>query len=206
MRKSVPVLVLAAVCILGYVAKARAQVMLPAVPRTVTVSENGFVTTYATRSDGSYAMARQIQKPDGIHPYLEIHFIRDRKVVGVRGDLKEIQTSSFPPDSPTGSGLNLRNPATGCKQPYAGRIMGDVEMVGEETLLGYRVIHLRYRRDGRDQWFAPDLGCEELKAELHTTIPNNVRPLNVHRIATSITLGEPNPALFTIPTGYKQIN
>lgn len=76
-------------------------------------------------------------------------------------------------------------------------------MIGEETMLGYNVVHLK--SGVIDQWLAPDLGCEELRSELNTTT-NTGKAVTAERVATSIVLGEPKPALFTVPAHYTEMS
>jgi hypothetical protein len=210
-------LILVAVCVAGYlmtdgvytahkrfqlhIGNVRAQ-SVTIVPRTVVVSENGKLITRATRSDGSYVVVRQVERAGESFLAADIHFIQEKKIVRVIGDIKATETAFPSPSSPTAAGLNLLNPTTSCKQPFVGTLP-EPQVIGEETMLGYEVIHLK--SGVIDQWLAPDLGCEELKSELNATT-NAGKAVTAERIATSVVLGEPNPALFTIPADYTEMS
>ena len=52
-------------------------------------------------------------------------------------------------------------------------------------------------------WRAPALDCTSLKAVLERT--ENQKTLVFNNTVTSVTLGEPDPALFSIPSEYREV-
>jgi hypothetical protein len=55
-----------------------------------------------------------------------------------------------------------------------------------------------------DEWRAPDLNCERLKWETRRLRPDgSLRARNTDEVI-SLTLGEPNPDLFSVPAEYTE--
>jgi hypothetical protein len=81
--------------------------------------------------------------------------------------------------------------------------MPEKTLVGYEVILGYRAVHLSY--NGTDEWFAPDLGCEEMKAALNVTGPDG-KKIHAERQVLEVTTGEPDPSLFTVPADYREMS
>ena len=80
-------------------------------------------------------------------------------------------------------------------------------VVGNETLLGYPVVHTRVQDDVMidDRWFVKSLDCLVLRQVI--TWLDNGQPIAGQDIrqATSVTLGDPDPALFTLPANPVEV-
>ncbi|HLK66775.1 MAG TPA: hypothetical protein VKU19_25250 [Bryobacteraceae bacterium] len=180
----------------------------PVVPRTVEGLENGEIRViHSVRGDGAYSSMRTVVRQDGAFLIGDIHYIKEASVVTVLGDIKATHTFYPSPTAPSARGLNLLDPATNCTQPFAGSTSLASTIVGNDEMLGYRVLHIKHAVNGPgpvlEEWLAPDLGCEELKMTLDGTV--NGREMHSERHAVRISLGEPDSSLFTIPQGYSEM-
>jgi hypothetical protein len=172
------------------------------VPRTVWYLENGTVRGLrATRADGAIAKGQYLTRSDG-QTYLmrDVYFLPQRHGVEVYADVQGKMSYYPPATSPFGLGLSRLDPATQCKQPFVGKLP-EKKVLGDESMLGYKVVHLSY--DGVDEWFAPDLGCEELKLTMDRTVMG--KRIQAERHVTQIVLGEPDSEVFAIPA-YKEMS
>jgi hypothetical protein len=163
----------------------------PAIPRTVTVLENGRIAIRAYRRDGAYMTGQY--RVTGQYLSSAVYLIGQGR--GFSGDINGVQTFTVPQTSAIRNGLDRLDPSTECRRPFGGKLP-DKTLVGYETVLGYRTVHLSY--DGVDEWRAPGLACEEMKATLNKTMPDGSK-VTAERHVVKVVLGEPDPSLFTRP-------
>ncbi len=103
------------------------------------------------------------------------------------------------------------DPLSDCKRTYAGKPVAGPEDVFEDggEIAGYRTIKMTNRSGDEalwQAWWAPALGCRPLKKHMefrnkHGTV-TSVNDAEV----VSVTRDEPDPALFSVPTGFKEMS
>ena len=86
-------------------------------------------------------------------------------------------------------------------------VNSEAPVVGNETMLGYPVVHTRVPDDVMidEQWIAKSLDCLELR-RVYTYLDKG-QPTGAQDAlaATSVTLGEPDPALFALPANPVEV-
>lgn len=151
------------------------------------------VMTIALRADGAFVrqfeyhnslvvIQRSVELPDGVNVVLD--------------DVRERRTAMV---TKPGTSVRARmNPAQGCLRNDAAELVFSGEIVGRERIDVYDTV--KVQMGSSTSWFAPELGCAELKSV--TLLSEGV--VN-EKIATLIVAGEPDSALFAIPDRYSEV-
>lgn len=92
-----------------------------------------------------------------------------------------------------------------------GKLSHEFRWVGQEQILGFQT-H-RYESTGRmdtrtfseTQWLAPDLNCLALRFLQIASSADGRESRRFERVALSVRVGEPDPALFTVPGAYREV-
>ena len=100
------------------------------------------------------------------------------------------------------------DPAQSCIVTFGEMRFTTPPIVSQENLLGYQTYKIattmgRYRNT---VWRAPALGCAELRrfGEKLDPVTNQVIATS-DEVATEIRTGEPDPTLFSLPTGFRNV-
>ncbi len=173
-------------------------------PYTVVLQEStrgssGDVTlqstmTMALRSDGAFLM--QIEHFRG-SPVIQRTIELPTGATVVVDDVRERRTSRW-----TRQGTSLRarmDSSRGCikndidESVFPGEIVGDADLIA-----GYDTVKVQSR--GSTFWFARQLGCANVKSIM--LMPGGGTN---EKVATLITPGEPDSALFSVPDRYEEV-
>lgn len=150
---------------------------------------------FAQKGDGSHVV---LQKTTGLKQPSSLRRILDtntRRMVTVDPNTLSV-TTYYQTDADV---VRARKPPLACDQHTAfSRDAGS-----HEKVFGFEVARYSGKMPGADhavvRWLAPDLNCFVLREEV-TILPDQS---TYRRTTTSITVGEPDPSLFHIPTaGY----
>jgi hypothetical protein len=91
--------------------------------------------------------------------------------------------------------------------PPANCVIGNENFVGYGTVLAHKVMvtsHM-FGRDKETHWRAPEFLCERLQSRVETQQPDgSFTPASETR-PVSLTMGEPDPTLFEIPSYYQSL-
>jgi hypothetical protein len=162
------------------------------------VTQWGWRSFLAVRSDGAWVQAQYSKRPDGKqHLYRNITFPDGRFVVVVNEEGLLMAERGKPPRYPS-----LDDPAASCRVPRRGRYSMDRRIVGIEPLHGVRTVHLQWEggQYRTDIWEAPDLGCISLK----NVLSDRVTGAAVARTeAAAVVLAEPAASWFTAPDSMR---
>jgi hypothetical protein len=161
--------------------------------------------TLAVRSDGSRSTTSTFLGKIGLdagETQRTIQFIDGRKVtmflsLGVKNtwrplgqaELQRLKARFFnPPPDCSGSGLTL---------------------VKYETVEGQRVAMMTHSSDELNWkvtvWLAPELACQKLRYLSYDKQPDGSFKLQTEGKATKLVLGEPDPAMFEEPAGFREV-
>lgn len=125
----------------------------------------------------------------------------ERKYVVIADAIRAI--SSFPLTKLTADSAKLLTFSERCEE-------SGLNLIGETRILGFAAYgYTQSRRTSRvsrsTSWRAPTLDCRELRY-LEEQLDENGRVTHTfERVATKVTLADPDPALFVIPDGYREI-
>lgn len=100
------------------------------------------------------------------------------------------------------------DPSTSCTASYDGSQMSITPVVSQEQLLGYECYKIVYdmKLARRSVWRAPALGCADLRDRFEKLEPQSGRIIAVgDRVAVDVRQGDPDPSLFELPTGYRNV-
>lgn len=158
---------------------------------------------YGYKSDGSLAKWDERDWGNGPVIVKTVRDVQSRQAVTYESTLKSKMTLPL-------SEEDIRKVQTvrgTCVEPEPGIT------VEAERFLGFDVIKktevLTNEAAGRERrlevWLAPELNCTSVKYVVSKPAPDSGWTVEAHGEATSITLGEPDPRLFDLPTDYSEL-
>jgi len=153
----------------------------------------GPTETEAVRGDGSWMERTEDFKGDRVVSSSHIFLVTGKRItVNHVGERKTSVADVVPPQP-------MRDPRTDCTKLQAGAQASGMESVeGEEKIAGYRAIRIKHGMF--TEWWAPELGCAKIKSYFDPEKGSHT----VHELV-SVTVGEPDAALFTVPVSYEEV-
>ena len=76
------------------------------------------------------------------------------------------------------------------------------QVIGEDTILGFKVFHLQEVNGIEQHWRAPDLDCYALRKRFEFQRPDGTVSDYSEESAIAVVVGEPPPALLEVPGNY----
>ncbi len=139
----------------------------------------------AMRSDGSFVISEERAFPDGknysLRTIIDVSYRRRVVVHAATGSVTTYPLS-------TGAVRKYVADLSSCRALASERqAMNNIETVRDKSEVPGLI---------RDRWLAPSLNCFALQESVSNGSAHN------ERVVTSISLGEPDPALFAVPNGY----
>ncbi len=143
---------------------------------------------FARRGDGSTVESRTFIGPDDKEYAQRIVQLTAKGTrVSIEGATESLVTYRL--GGPTIAAM--KNPSSQCDS--------DSPRV-TDTMLGYTVVRFTLHGNGRTEtWGVPDLGCVIFRQSLFRATPHGVEHHPSTREPVSVTLGDPDPALFVLP-------
>lgn len=150
--------------------------------------------TMALRGDGAFLV--QFEHPVG--PVLQRTIELPTGVTVVVDDIRHRRTSRS-----ARSGVSFRarmDPARGCVENDAGELVFPGQVAGSsERIAGHDTVRVASAQS--TFWFALDLGCATLKSTTRMSDGGTNE-----KVATRVTPGEPDTALFAVPDSYAEVS
>ena len=166
------------------------------VTRTDGTVVQGARQIHALRSDGSIAM--RMEALDASRPLSVRRILLAQGARITTDDIRELKsTVRLNPERLAGS---LRDPATRCTMSLLGRPMGPDEIAGSIHALEHGIKAISIAVDNLTMRFAINLSCAPL-GHVVTYSPQSHGRLE----PTEIRGGEPDQALFDVPSHYKEV-
>lgn len=157
--------------------------------------------TKAVRSDQSTVEQWEVQlvNPPFITRDIEMNDGISMKVID---RLKVVSTMQLPRESLRDRPLRRLDPASNCTVLLSsGQSL--FRFAGRTKLLNVDVVEVH--DDAGQYWLAPSYGCLEMKKLVYRTDAQGVRRASSLREVTSLIPGEPDAALFRIPSDYDEV-
>lgn len=157
----------------------------------------------AVRADG--AQAQRVLPSGRNYSGYEIRMVElpaERKIVRVIDALRLTSTEYYPEQAANWR-RQVRVNALCTPGPQLG---SPAQLIGEETILGYRTLHYldRFAGEGTsEEWLAPDLDCRPLKVALRLPNWGGQTTYNTKQ-ALEVKLGEPDPREFALSLVYTE--
>lgn len=154
----------------------------------------------AQRSDGS----RVVSKHDLHLLYVdrEIVLIPQQLQIKVSDEVKAMSTVKVEASTYMKSWGTPRDPASGCTTPLPGGKTETVNTIlGTETISGVETNKVQVQPNFV-VWMAPALNCQEMK---HLISFTDGKPSTTTLYTDQVTWGEPDPALFAVPSDYSEV-
>ena len=130
-----------------------------------------------------------------------VYLTLERKYVVVADAIRAVST--FPLTQLTAEAAQFVAVSQKCEEAGA-KPAGETKILGY-TVFGYTEERATQRRSRSTSWRSPQLDCRELRY-LEEQLDADGRVAHVfERVAAKVTLGDPDPALFEIPAGYREI-
>ena len=155
---------------------------------------------YAVRSDGSYAQGEYTELPNGRMLIRSggVTLVPEKKMIGFTQRTRSKTTFHLKEEQIIRPYARFTDPNCAV-HPLDPR---QFSVLGEDTILGFRVIHLQ-EVNGSDQfWRAPDLDCYALRRKFEFRRPDGTVTDYSEETAISVDVGEPPPELFEIAGNY----
>ena len=155
---------------------------------------------YAVRSDGSYARGDYTELPNGRMLIRSggVTLVPDKKMIGFTERTRSKTTFHLKEEQIIKPYARFTDP-TCAEHPLDPR---SFQVVGEDSILGFRVFHLRAATEGGEYWRAPDLDCYALRTRVEFLRPDGTVSDYSEENAISVAVGEPPPELFEVPGNY----
>jgi len=166
-------------------------------PGTVTHFQT---KTIARRSDGAVADA-------GVNGLLDRGFELDTRTVSLpNGDILSIadKVSAYV-KWPRPSEEQIAARKERMRHPPANCVSFSAQSIVEfGTIMGHQVVAISWQPGDEKVtiWRAPDLGCEALQVRAEVLQPDGSYKLKAETKTVSLVIGEPDPSLFDLPSGY----
>lgn len=161
---------------------------------------------YAVRTDGSAAEKSIALYPDGTsEESRSVLMIPERKYIVIRDAVAAMTTQYL---SPAAAIRRSALPADStCKTAPTRQV--DIKVLGTGTFLGFPVVQLLETHGPNDRtrtevWRAPDLNCYPLKTITQFRRDDGTIGDSNEQAASKVTLAEPDPSWFGIPSGYTE--
>ncbi len=155
---------------------------------------------YAVRSDGSYAQGEYTELPnDGMLIHSGgVTLVPEKRMIGFTQRTRSKTTFHLKEEHIIKPYARFTD--SNCAvHPLDPRQFG---VLGEDTILGFRVIRLQEVSGGDQFWRAPDLDCYALRRRFEYRRPDGTVTDYSEETAISVDVGEPPPELFEIPGDY----
>ncbi len=155
----------------------------------------------AKRSDG----ATVLQATSVAWSRREVLIPREKLRV-VIADHQKLKTTYDSSKRPGGSGARSEKAADCNPDPQHSAALGTEMILGYRT---YRYPHSYEQADGtmfeQHSWLSPDLGCIDLRTEVHRRRADGTLIGTFQRTAINVQRGEPDPSLFFVPADYREV-
>jgi hypothetical protein len=168
-------------------------------PYTVVRTENGYDGAGALRYTIQYLEA---QRSDGSTMWKAITpIVQQRRIQIANGDKilmnESLRRKSTYPNFFAATSMDSRDPETSCLMRGQKNNPGWA-VDGTDTIGGYRAVRIVSQAGKRKliTWYAPDVGCAMVQLRLEHETGLTVQNL------TSLVIGEPDPALFQVPSSF----
>lgn len=162
--------------------------------------ETGVEVTEAVRSDGSFM--RRVERlgraeaASSTQQSTRLILLSTGQRV-VTNDLRELKSTTVYPLGMIAA--SIRDSRTGCVTNMLGRPYApDMVKLGEESIGGQTTVKVRF--SGVTAWFAPGVGCAQLRL-LQESEPGNWNEQSL----LALRAGDPDPVLFLVPEHYVEV-
>ena len=155
---------------------------------------------YAVRSDGSYAQGAYTELPNGgmLIESRGVTLVPEKTMRGVSDRTRSVTTFHLKQEQIIKPYARFTDP-TCATNPLDLR---KFQVIGEDTILEFKVFHLQEVNGIEQHWRAPDLDCYALRKRFEFQRPDGTVSDYSEESAIAVVVGEPPPALLEVPGNY----
>ena len=162
---------------------------------------NQKTVVYARRGDGSKAERHSGTRPDGrAVRFTKLALVPDRKRVTIHDTTGSVTTEHVPLAAVLHAQSQPSDPTCRTHVALPFRVVGTGEVAGLQVVK--RVLEKEGHRS--EEWLAPELHCAALYWRSEDRNPDGTLQAVAEETTVSVTLGEPSPELFEIPSNHTE--